>query len=718
MKEKFSKRAGMSIVSLIGCIAIAITALAVPASADSRRTITVDTNTVLSENYHGVGDNLWPGAHYYGMNDAYQTVNDQRNNTIKPAYVRMMFLPHWLVDLSQSEEQQQYNWENGIYYWDNEDYKGFVRNCKSIVAAGGKIQLNFGGRVPVEIASWYSIKNVFLTEGGTRSAPRNIDAFANATVATIKELQRNGIPVDYLSFHNEVNGGNFEAFADKRMYWCEVVRKTSLALDAEGLRSIELNKAGTRDGIYINATELSGWADEPQIISFMEYAEEHLIKEGYADGLITHLYREQKGYETVVKLSNKLKECFPNSEILINEFSGKYANNGISNEISFDYKENIAASIITQANAGFNGAAGWFYYGQHIPYPTSVEQSDLAICMWERPSDGLAQVSENYGSKGLAMRYIPKMSKVVKSQCDSDDIICSAYVKDDDCTVLLSIEEVPSSRNLRVYLGDDFINREFGIHIYNAPQDNDGDGECDARLASEAGDLLPVRINTLTVDNEGYLNWDIPYGEDIRNMTVVMTTLDEQIQVVLEDAELTVAPGGSVDISVKDIFGIENDDYSFEIYDYSNINDEKEDYELASKGTLSSIGTIDNINGKKATFTAASNLNVGDTIAIKVTPDTLMPTETAGYAIAIIRVGQYRLYYTHQFKSPQVTTPSFLLEVGSEASISSLITTPQWNGYEFEGWYLTPDFSGEPITNTDTSWNSTTYIYGKWSEIK
>ncbi len=721
MKKQIFKRTLSGCIALLCSVVIAVTALAVPAVADSVRTVTVDTDTVLSEEFHGYGDNLWPGAYYYGMNDAYQTVNDQRNNTLKPAYVRMMFNPHWMVDISLPAEEQESKWENGDYYWDNEDFKGFVRNCQSLVKAGSKILLNFGGRVPVEMADWYSIKNVYLSEGGTRSAPENIDAFADACVAAIQKLGEMGIPVDYLSFQNEVNGGNFEAFYDKRMYWCEVVKKTSIALDEAELRDIELNKAGTRDGIYVFGTELSGWADEGQIVSFMEYAKEHLIDKGYADGLVTHLYRNSKDYDTVVELTNKLGELFPDEEIFINEFSSKYAANNRPNEHSYNFKDDFASAVITQTNAGLDGGAEWFYYGQYIPYPTNTGQSDTQICLWEAPSSGHGQVSEKYALMGLAMRYIPKMSKSVKTECDSDDIIASAYTKDDDCTVFLSVDKADSARKLKVYVGDEFVGRDFGLHVYNAPIDSDGDGDEDCLIPRADVDLLPVRIgDELKVDGDGYITWDIPYGEDTRNMTVVMTTLDEQIQVQLENAELSVMPGESVDINVKDVFGVDCDDFNFEIYDYSNVNDEKEDYAFASQETLDSIGElVPSADGKSATFTASANLNVGDTIAIKVTPDTEMSPEAAGYAIAIINVGQYRIYFNHGQYDPTVQYTSPVVNIGDTVKFISLVSTSRAgysDNYTFEGWYLEPDFSGEAITETDPTWNSTQYIYGKWTK--
>lgn len=718
MRKIFSKRVLMGAVAFFGCLVMAVTAVTVPAIGDSTRTVTVDMGTVLSENYHGLGDNLWVGPYAYGTNDAYQTVNDQRTNTIKPAYMRMMFLPNWLVDASLTPEEQESNWTRGIYNWDSEEFKAFVRNAQTICNNGGKVQLNMGGRITVEMAEWYAIKSVSLSEGGTRSAPKDIHAFARATVAVINKLKDYDVEVDYLSFHNEVNGGNFEAFFDKRAYWCEVVKQAAIELDKEKLRSIDKNKAGTRDGIYINAAELAGWADEPEVMQFLEYTEKHLIKKGYADGLVTHLYQKTKNYDKVIELCEKLSAAFPDSDMLINEFNGT-TESTVERDSGFNYKGDATANVIAHANAGFEGSAGWFYYGTLIAHPMSVGQSDVSITLWETAGEGLDRVGEWYSEKGLMMRYIPKNSKIVKTESDSDDIIAATFVKDNDCTVLLSAEEATSARELKVYVGDKFIDRKFGVHVNNGPGDTNDNGLYDNKLPREDGDLLPVRTNVLTVDEKGYLTYKIPYGEDIRTQTIIMTTLSEQIQIVLEENELTVAPGGSVNINVKEAFGTNCKDFKFEIYDYSSIKDEKEDYGFASSETLASIGNLEENGNDIATFKAADNLNVGDTIAIKVTPNETMPEDTAGYTIAIINVGQYRVYPIYRYyTSRSDSATSFLVDTGSEVNIADLLPNPTATGQTFQGWYTNPEFTGEPITRTDVSWNSTTHIYGKWSKNK
>ncbi len=728
MKGIFSKRALMSIVAFVGCIAIAVTAVAVPAVANSARTITVDTDTVLNEDYHGLGDNLWVGPYAYGMNDAYQAVNDQRNNTVKPAYMRMMFLPNWLVDAELTPEEQEYNWTHGIYKWDSEEFKHFVRSAQSIYNAGGKILLNMGGRITVEMVEWYAIDDVSLTEGGTRSAPRDIDAFARTTVAVINKLKEYGVEVDYLSFHNEVNGGNFEAFYDKRAYWCEVIRKTSIELDKAGLRSIDLNKAGTRDGIYVLATDLAGWVDEAPIGEFIEFANEHLIKKGYADGASNHHYQFVKSRETVVTLSYKLKELFPDVELFINEFNGAQASvddpytPGQNNYSTLRYGVNGLSNLLIQANAGYSGSAGWFYSGTLISHPMNVGQSAIDICWWEAPSEGLERVGGYFTQKALASRYIPKHSVTYKTEVNSDDMYAATYAKDDDCTVLVEFDKCDTDRTVKVELGSEYAGKAFGVHLANVNEDIDRNGYLDdINIPIENGDLLAVRREVVTADQNGTLTYNLSKADSFVNGVMAFTTMDEQIQVLLEDAELSVQPGGSVNIAVKDVFGIDCDDFTFEIYDYSSV-DEEEDFAFASEAVLNSVGTLYQGASGIATFTASTNLKKGDTIAIKVTPNTTMPAETAGYAIAIVRVGEYRIYLNHMFGASQGEYVSYLYEMGAVVDIAPATTKGVRNpsfidakGYTFQGWYDNPEFTGNAITKSDASWDSTVHLYGKWA---
>lgn len=721
MKGIFSKRTLLGVVAFVGCIAIAVTAVAIPAVANSTRTITVDTDTVLSEDYHGLGANLWCGPYYSGMNDAYQTVNDQRTNTVKPAYMRMVFMPHWLVDAELTPEEQEYNWTHGIYTWDSEEFKAFARNAQSIYNGGGKILLNMGARCSPEMASWYAIKDVFVSGLGTRSAPRNIDAFARTTVAVINKLKEYGVEVDYLCFHNEVSGGNFEAFFDKRAYWSELIRKTSIELDTAGLRDLAKNKAGIRDGVYIFATELAGWVTSQAVVDFIDFTGKHLIETGYADGISTHQYQQKKDRETVIELSNKLKERYPNFDIFINEFNGETSQSNLNMYIR-RYGNNAFSNLLTQTKAGYSGAAIWFYHSTYVPYPMDIPQVGLGICSWDFPSVGLDRVGLIFNESALAQRYIPKHSTTYKTEVDSADIDAATYVKDDDCTVLVEFDKCDTDRTIKVELGSQYAGKTFGIHLANSHPDIDENGVIDDHhIPIENGDLLAVRRETVTADQNGTITWTLTKEDSYVHGVMAFTSMGEQIQVLLEDAELSVLPGGSVDISVKDVFGVDCDDFTFEKYDYSSV-DEKDDYLFASKATLDSIGTLEQNASGIATFTASSNLKKGDTIAIKVTPNTSMPEETAGYAIAIIRVGEYRLYLNHKYMRDSNLRQSSLREIGTVEDIrpatSDDVRDPDLiadKGLTFQGWYDNPEFTGEAITKTDASWDSTVHLYGKWA---
>ena len=94
MRNLFSKRLIASLLAVVLCVCIAGVSMAVEGRADTSRLITVDTNDVVNECYAGVGNNHWSSLYINGMNDAYQTVNEKRNNLQKMRYVRMLFLPY------------------------------------------------------------------------------------------------------------------------------------------------------------------------------------------------------------------------------------------------------------------------------------------------------------------------------------------------------------------------------------------------------------------------------------------------------------------------------------------------------------------------------------------------------------------------------------------------------------------------------------------------
>lgn len=706
MKGKFSKRVLMSVASFAICIAIAVASLALPAVGASERTVNVDFGTVLNEDYLGIGDNYWVGPYDYkntGMMDAYQTVNDKHNNVLKPASVRMMFFPHWLVNRDLSEEEQEANYMNGIYYFESEEFKAFVRKSKSISDGGGSICLNMGGGLTDDVLSWWGIKHVTRQAGG-KSAPDDLGQFAHFTTAIIQRLLDEGVNVKYLSFYNEINNGCYEAFFDKRIYWTEMIRDIHFALE----------DAGLRDDIKIFATELTGYYDSEDnevIGNTMQIAYDTLIVPGYADYLNTHTYQGTRTAEQLLKdlTSNieNVKAKFSQTRLFANEF-GSYTPNGGENANSMEFNMSDLTIIINESNLGYGGSAGWFWLGDRIPAPLNMGHADVASGMSSQPSYGLALVSENYNARGLAMRYIPRNSKVVKSTPDSNDINSAVYVKGEDTTVLLEIEPSKDTRELKVNLGSAYAGKTFGIHYDSMGNDTNRDGHDDAITFADST-LLATRSEERMVGPDGYLRWTIPADE--HNLNVVMTTLAEQVQVEFDMEEVSVAAGGSVNISVKDVYGVEGDAVDFEIYDFSAVG-EADDYQLADAGTLASIGTLSNVTDNSVTFNASSELKRGDVIAIKATPRAAMSDDVAGYGIAIIRVGEYITYYRADCITKGQDKIPVKYAIGEVTDLKAYTV----DGMDFGGWYLTEDFSGDPVTKTDASWNNTTVLYGKFTE--
>lgn len=706
MKTNFSKKAFMSLAALVICVCVAVASFALPAVGASERTIKVDFDNVVNEDYLGVGDNYWVGPYDYkmtGMMDAYQTVNDKHNNVLKPAYVRMMFFPHWLVDRSLSEEEQEANYMAGNYYFDSEEYKAFSRKAKSISDGGGAICLNMGGGLTEDVLQWWGIKHVTRQAGG-KSAPEDLGQFAHFTLAIIERLIAEGVNVKYLSFYNEINNGCFEAFFDKRIYWTEMIKEIHIAL----------TNAGLRDDIEIFATELTGYYDseENEVIgNTMKIAYDNLIVPGYADYLNTHTYQGTRSAAQMLKdlTTNitKVNEKFPNTRLYANEFGG-FTPGGSENQNSLDFNLSDLSIIINQSNLGYGGSAGWFYLGDRIPEPVSMGHADVASGMTSQPSYGLAMVSENYNARGLAMRYIPRNSKVVKSTPDSNDINSAVYVKGDDTTVLLEIAPSETERNLKINLGTAYAGKTFGVHVDSMGIDTNRNGYADPMTPADST-LLATRSENLTVDQNGFLNWTIPVNEYALN--IVMTTVAEQIQVEMVSNEVSVSAGGSVDIAVKKAYGVDATKFNFEIIDFSAVG-EADDYQLADAATLASIGSLSNVTDTSATFNASADLKRGDVIAIKVTPEAQMAADNQGYEIVIVRVGEYVTYYRTDCITKGADKIPVKYEIGEVTDLKAYTV----DGFTFGGWYLNPDYSGDPVTKTDAAWNNTTVLYGKYTK--
>lgn len=677
--EKFSLKRTLTVVTAFAlCLVIAIASIAVSSASgtSTSRTITVNTGSVIQDSYEGLGDNLWCGPYYYGMNDAYQRVNDKRTNIVKPAFMRMMFYPQWIVYLDESSASQEYKWTNAIYNFDSIEYKNFVIRVKMLKEAGTIVQLNFGGIVAAEMQDWFAIPGSSrYGSDGTRAAPRDLEAFAQAAYHLWYQLfYVEGLTnVKYFSFYNEVNGANYETILDKRVYYSRMVLEVHNKFVEEGKRNL----------VRICGTDFSAWwredTEQNGAISFFNVAREEQVdskgKNAY-DYLATHTYLNMLPnfklgmdlhdgynlYEYYLDYYKILTQNVP--DIYITEFAG-YPSRVIALNAEpkkgLEFGINEASMVIAQSNAGVGGSARWFFMGEYIPKPTSVGHSGRNSDLWLCPSQGLNTVSDIYAYQGLLMRYIPKKSQIVTTTCDSEDIIAATYLKDSDIALVAEVKENASARSLTVNMGSAAANKKFKRIVYYYPKDIPNEDEngnivdeddcADTGRYYPDGDLLPVADKVVTANSSGVITDTLTANE---HMLIIYTTMDEQVQVVTgeEMAEIEMVKGESMTFDVDAIYGTKdasgNAILNGDSADLANVTWEiwgKNDYVAAGDGqphtygdgygwTQKNVGTL-TANGKTATYTATSSqLNVGDTVAIKVTSN----YDTSAYTVIIVKI--------------------------------------------------------------------------------
>ena len=228
--------------------------------------------------------------------------------------------------------------------------------------------------------------------------------------------------------------------------------------------------------------------------------------------------------------------------------------------------------------------------------------------------------------------------------------------------MVAEVKENTSERNLTVNIGSKAANKKFKRIVYYYPKDienvqdangkwNDEDDCADTGRYYPDGDLLPVADKVVTANGNGVISDTLTANE---HMLIIYTTMDEQVQVVTgeEKAEVQMVKGESMTFDVDAIYGTKDSSGNAILNgasaDLTNVTWEiwgKNDYVAAGDGqphtygggygwTQKNVGSL-TANGKTATYTAISNeLNVGDTVAIKVTSK----YDPTAYTVIIVKI--------------------------------------------------------------------------------
>lgn len=739
-----------SVLAVLACSTVGSFALTAR-EQKSKRTVSVNTSSVIQEDFLGHGNNLWTFPYGRGMNDAYELVNKNRTDMQKPAFMRMMFLPQWIVYIDEEPEVQKQRWESGDYNWNSIEVINFFNKVKMLKEAGTIIELNMGGRISTKyrLNEWYQVPDSSITFYGgpadfeTRGAPDNLKAFANATAAVIKKADEKGLDnVRLLCFYNEVNGGNFEAFFDKRVYWTAMIKEVHSALKAAGYR----DKNNESKYVKIMGTDFSGLIQDPVVSEYVNYVYENLRNDDGTpifDILSTHQYIR---HETDVYLKNSLEftSRFSDTPVYNTEGSGVINADGSYN---LNYMRNTISCCLMIANTGFAGNALWFYSPERLSDPFNLDQSGYEMCNWDFPTRGTWTVGENNAQIGLFYRYVEKNSKVYKTAVSNDDIYSAAFGKDGGYSVFTEMDygETNSKRTLCVEFTGDNIpadGTKFERHTYIFPDDDDGDGIADSEYPSYyvdeygntvggANAIIPVTDKIVTVSNGKITDDDITG----KHCAVLYTTIPEQPQLevettdedvsiivdgkyvnkVYDSIDFCVEPGKSVDLSVKKIIGADDnaENVTWEIVGknpsalsyYNSVYDPATNTGGGYGMTDENCGKLSKTSGKTVTYTA-ENTEKGDTVAIKVFSN----ADNEAYKIIIISIG-YTVKFDYGYDS-KTAEKSY-----KKAEYEQNLPIPVRNGYTFEGWYDSQDYSGKKYEKTDyDAFNNGITLYAKWSD--
>lgn len=504
MKKVFSKKFLVPVMAMLLCVAVAFGTGAIAAETSGNANIVINVNpqdTVKkyegSEEdaiFTGLGMNEWdmalgPDAIVNaGMSDAYFEINAQRIIKIKPKTVRFMILPYYLCFMDDADGGEE-RWTKGELNFNSAFMYNFWRYLEVFQAAGTAVELNWGYQNMKPMADWFGIKDVpasasDLTNFGIakRSAPRDLQAFANNFVKLLDECakrgfivagDRNASTIKYVGFYNEVCNGNseFSAFGDKRTYWCKMLEYVHKALVTGGYRhATDRSKhtiaiVGTEHGVSPTTNSV--------VTQFNDYVYDNAYKKGYCDMMNYHQYLNwskdpASSFARGTKYTESTSWCNDRWKM---EGNGTYGTliaelgateDGATYTASADGKSDYSgvatpfdgSSVSIAIGASLGGAhspMNWFCHDSYFVRSANFRNSS-ALHGWAYASMtgkkdgtkalGVEGVNSTFGEQ-IFTAYVPAYSKVAKStvnEGNENSVRLATYMKDNDTAVVAEFD--------------------------------------------------------------------------------------------------------------------------------------------------------------------------------------------------------------------------------------------------------------------------------------
>lgn len=485
----------------VGTLVPALPAFA--ATTDAQRTVTVNLDEVVQEDYLGIGVNVIPWSLMgdtaaYGYDDADWEVDVERILTVQPKVARVWFQIDWM------------ELEKGQYDFESPEMQAFYRYLDAFEQAGTEVLLNFGWKVGERVHDWFLYPGV---QKPYESAPGDLVAYGHSASALLNELivERGYDNVDYLTFYNEPNGSwDFEGPADQKAYYAEMARKVHEQLQADGLRD-QVQIWGPEE---VNAPDWTQYMAENAGDVFDQYS--------------FHLYGES--YDFMGQAIDQRRASIGDAPLNLSEM-------GWTNPGTSVWETGYSNYIIRSANNGVHSNLVWQLNGVMTDDPRG--DTNGAFNMWDSLVLGLKPTAAFYEA-GLLMRYIPEHSTVLATEVSDDDVRAAAF-RDADGELTVLVETAPGRpKDVKVQFTGGKVNERFNRFVFD---DSVAQPEDNALLPASSGQFKPKK-STFT---------DAEIGGD--HTFAIYTTAPAATQVAVTPALSSVAGGGQVALDASIIDG-------------------------------------------------------------------------------------------------------------------------------------------------------------------
>lgn len=492
-----------SVIAATAVVTAGALAPLLPAAADDLdRTVTVNLDDVVQEDYLGIGVNVIPwslleGTTTLGYDEADWEVDVERILTVQPKVARVWFQIDWM------------ELEKGQYDFESPEMTAFYRYLDAFEQAGTEVLLNFGWKVGERVHDWFTIPGA---PDPYISAPADLPAYGDSASALLQELFDRGYDnVDYLTFYNEPNGSwDFWAPGDEKAYYADMARAVSDRLAADGLRD-EVEFWGPEE---VNAPEWTTYMAENAGDVFDQYS--------------FHLYGES--YDFLGEAIDQRRASIGDAPLNLSEM-------GWTNPGTSVWETGYSNYVIGSANNGIHSNLVWQLNGVMTNDPAG--DTNGAFNMWDSLILGLEPTAAYYEA-GLLMRYIPAHSTVLGTETSHDDVRATAFRDaDGELTVLVETES-GSPKDVRVEFTGGDVETGFTRLAFS-----------DSVVDIEKNALLPASTGTLTPQGNAFV--DDAIGDE--HTFAIYTTAPAATQIALDPVQSTIAGGTQVDLDAEIIDG-------------------------------------------------------------------------------------------------------------------------------------------------------------------